>query len=86
MGNSLRTCKEKFYGSVHAGLGTWVGAGREDGWDIRGVREGFREESKPRASPKKAKKADEAPRLEAPKLDMPRLGLGKEESGDVSWL
>ena len=84
MGNSLRTCKEKFYGSVHAGLGTWIGAGREDGWDVRGVREGFREENKARASPKKAKKGGDAPRLEAPKLDMPRLG--KEESGNLSWL
>lgn len=83
MGNSLRTCKEKFYGAVHAGLRTWVGAGREDGWDVRGVREGWREEGRGRASPKKVRKGEGAPRLEAPRLEMPSLGLG---NGSGEWL
>lgn len=33
MGVSLRTCKEKFYGSVHDGLKTWVSAASADGWN-----------------------------------------------------
>lgn len=81
MGNSLRTCKEKFYGGVHAGLATWVAAAREDGWDIRGVREGFREERRGRMSPKKVGKGEEAPRLEIPKLD-----FGGGEAGGAGWL
>lgn len=83
MGNSLRTCKEKFYGAVHAGLGTWIGAGREDGWDVRGVREGCREEGRGRASPKKARKGNGE---EAPKLEMPRLELGGGDGVGAGWL
>ena len=71
MGASLRTCKEKFYGAVHAGLTTWIGAGREDGWDVKYVKEGPRKDAVVRTpSPKKGKV--EAP----PKLDMPKLDLG----------
>ncbi|KAE8144748.1 armadillo-type protein [Aspergillus avenaceus] len=40
MGGSLRTCKEKFYASVHDCLRTWVAAAVEDGWPYIGVREG----------------------------------------------
>ncbi len=92
MGNSLRTCKEKFYGSVHAGLATWVGAGREDGWDVRGVREGFRGEERRgrergRESPKKGGKGggEEAPRLEMLRLEAPGLELGGA-GGEGGWL
>ncbi len=89
MGVSLRTCKEKFYGSVHAGLTTWIGAAREDGWDVKFVREGPKREEAPhnmRASPKKAKKEDAPPKLEIPRLD---LGAPREEIGgldDGGWL
>jgi hypothetical protein len=74
MGGFLRTCKEKFYGSVHDGLRTWVAASVADGWDVRDVRMGPREDvgRSPRKSPIK-KKSEPAPQIEAPKLD---LGLG----------
>jgi len=87
MGETLRTCKEKFYGGVHAGLGTWVGAAAEDGWETGFVREGPRREDVrvkvrgggPGGSPKK--KVEVAPRLEVPRLD-----LGVEGGGDGGWL
>ncbi|KAE8392080.1 armadillo-type protein [Aspergillus alliaceus] len=40
MGGNLRTCKEKFYSSVHDCLRTWVAAAIEDGWPYTAVREG----------------------------------------------
>jgi hypothetical protein len=79
MGGFLRTCKEKYYGSVHDGLKTWVAAAGADGWEVRDVRMGPRES--PRKSPKKSpvKKNDVAPKLEAPPiLDLGMsLGIGK---------
>lgn len=77
LGGSLRLCKEKFYGSVHDGLRTWVAAAAEDGWDYKDVRFGPPPES--RGSPKKAgggqkKKVEQAPKIEMPKLD---FGLEK---------
>ena len=76
LGASLRTCKEKFYGAVHAGLSTWIGAARADGWDCREVREGPRKEDIPvvRTSPRKKK--EEAPKLEMPKLELQAAGEG----------
>ena len=71
MGGQLRLCKEKFYGHVHAGLSTWAGAARADGWDSKDVREGPRDEVKKRArsaSPVK-KKTEKPPVLDMPKLD-----------------
>lgn len=54
MGGTLRLCKEKFYGAVHAGLRCWVSAAVEDGWDTRDVRCGPAESRSPtKASPKK---------------------------------
>ena len=44
MGSSLRTCKEKFYGSVHAGLRTWAAAAAADGWSASDVRAGPKED------------------------------------------
>lgn len=75
LGGSLRLCKEKFYGSVHMALRTWVTAAAEDGWDVKDVRFGPSPER--RSSPRKpvAKpKVDEAPRL-----DMPRLNFASEQ-------
>ncbi|KAF4458254.1 GTPase-binding rid1, partial [Fusarium albosuccineum] len=77
LGGSLRLCKEKFYGSVHDGLRTWVGAAAEDDWDVKDVRYGPPPDS--RASPKKVgggqnKKIEPAPKIEMPKLD---FGLDK---------
>lgn len=87
MGASFRTCKEKFYGAVHAGLSTWIGAAREDGWEVRYVKEGPRMEDTVRTpSPRKRKQE------EPPKLDMPRLDLGGAVSekritlDDDGWL
>ncbi len=72
----MRLCKEKFYGSVHVGLRTWVAAAAEDGWDVRDVRYG--PPAEPR-SPTKRTGGGGVPKLkveDAPKLDMPRLDLG----------
>ncbi|RDI79092.1 hypothetical protein Vi05172_g10975 [Venturia inaequalis] len=86
MGGFLRTCKEKYYGSIHDGLKTWVAAAGADGWEVRDVRMGPRES--PRKSPKKSpvKKNDVAPKLEAPPvLDLGMsLGIGKAAVDD--WL
>ncbi|KAI9675517.1 MAG: hypothetical protein M1829_003321 [Trizodia sp. TS-e1964] len=60
LGNSLRACKEKFYGAVHDGLRTWVAAALADAWDVADVRFGVKEEV--RKSP--TKNAGKAPRLE----------------------
>lgn len=80
MGTNLRTCKEKFYGSVHAGLTTWIGAAREDGWAIDDVKDGPKREQRS-ISPKKGK------RQEPPKLEMPKLDLGpKAGVEDGGWL
>jgi hypothetical protein len=88
MGSTLRLCKEKFYGGVHAGLRCWVAAAAEYGWDTRDVRCGPSVETQksPRKTPLK-----KAPVQEAPKIDM-KLSFGgdhrpKQEinSGDA-WL
>ncbi|KAL8796245.1 MAG: hypothetical protein Q9195_001360 [Heterodermia aff. obscurata] len=85
MGASLRTCKEKFYGFVHAGLTTWIGAAREDGWGVGFVREGPEVVgcSSRTPSPKKKGKVETPP----PRLDMPRLELGGGGGvGEEGWL
>ncbi|TQV98110.1 GTPase binding protein Rid1 [Cordyceps javanica] len=79
MGGSLRLCKEKFYGSVHAALRTWVAAAAEDGWDVRDVRFGPPPPEPPSrgASPRKTAGGVPGNKVEeAPKLDMPRFDLG----------
>ncbi|KAL9020528.1 MAG: hypothetical protein Q9185_002242 [Variospora sp. 1 TL-2023] len=81
MGGSLRTCKEKWYGYVHACLTTWVGAARTDGWDVRDVREGERRDERS-MSPRKGKKGGEAPKLEMPQIDL-KVRSGEDEGG---WL
>lgn len=82
LGGSLRLCKEKFYGSVHAALRTWVAAAAEDGWEVRDVRFGPSPET--RKSPSKPKfKVDEAPRLDMPKLD---FEPGRPRVADDAWL
>lgn len=81
MGGSLRTCKEKWYGYVHACLTTWVGAARTDGWDVRDVREGERRDERS-MSPRKGKKGEDAPKLEMPQIDL-KVRSGEEEGG---WL
>lgn len=75
MGASLRLCKEKFYGAVHAGLRTWVAAAAEDGWDIKDVRYGPPPETK--ASPKKS--AGGGAKANAPKIEMPKLDFGLDK-------
>ncbi|KAF2460597.1 armadillo-type protein [Lineolata rhizophorae] len=77
MGSAFRTCKEKFYGYLHDGLRLWVAAACCDGWDVRDVRMGPKED-KPPTSPRKSPvkggaKADKPPVLEAPKTDLPKL-------------
>jgi hypothetical protein len=74
MGGSLRLCKEKFYGSVHDGLRTWVAAAAEDGWDVKDVRYGPPPEVK---SPPKKVGGGQKPKVElAPKIEMPKLDFG----------
>ena len=67
------------YGGVHAGLSTWIGAGREDGWDVIDVREGPKGDkanvTTASGSPGK-KKREAPPKLELPKLDMAGKGVG----------
>ena len=79
MGGTLRTCKEKFYGAVHAALSTWVGAAKEDGWDFVPVKDGPRREDNRAWSTSPRKKDREA----APRLEMPKLDLG---GGNEDWL
>lgn len=77
----MRLCKEKFYGSVHDGLRTWVGAAVEDGWDVKDVRYGPPPDA--RTSPKKTggqKKPVEA----APKIEMPKLDFGLDKPSTPS--
>ncbi|KAF2104275.1 hypothetical protein NA57DRAFT_30165 [Rhizodiscina lignyota] len=84
MGGNLRTCKEKFYGSVHCALRTWVAAAHDDEWDIKDVRFGPKldEPKSVKSSPKKkaGEKMEKAPQLEVPKTDLSPLGgeLGLE--------
>ena len=84
MGGSLRTCKEKFYSSVHAGLTTWVGASREDEWEVTFVKEGPKRESV-RQSPKKGK-VEAPPQLAMPKLDLGGRDLRSGGVDDGGWL
>jgi len=92
MGATLRLCKEKFYGGVHAGLRSWVAASVDDGWDTKDVRcgprvENSRNRSTARKSPKKS--APGGVVEEAPKIEM-KLDFGDDrdvKNGDVSgWL
>jgi hypothetical protein len=82
MGGTMRMCKEKFYGSVHAGLRCWVAAGVADGWDVSVVRCGPRSEPK---SPvrKSPKKVEPAPKIDIPNLD---LKFEKKETAVDDWL
>ncbi|KAG0648859.1 GTPase-binding rid1 [Hyphodiscus hymeniophilus] len=83
MGCTLRLCKEKFYGGVHAGLRCWVAAAAADGWNTRDVRCGPAEDlrSPVRKSPRKA------PMEQAPKIEM-KLDFGQpaKNAGDDVWL
>jgi hypothetical protein len=80
MGVSLRTCKEKFYGAVHAALSTWAGAADTDGWETRLVRQGPTSEEKLRKSPRKRRgdqEVEKPPVLGEIKVDDgPKLGMG----------
>ncbi|KAF7592449.1 hypothetical protein BBP40_000230 [Aspergillus hancockii] len=75
MGSTLRTCKEKFYSSVHDCLRTWIAAAVEDGWPYIAVREGppRPEPGSPTKSPIKA--AGGSPRKGLLDEKPPRLEL-----------
>jgi hypothetical protein len=85
MGGSLRTCKEKFYASVHDALRTWVAAAFADGWDFKEVRNGPPEPER-RSSPRK--KGNN--KKDVPKLDLPKLDLGdtkeSEAKKEAEWV
>ncbi|KAK0709681.1 hypothetical protein B0T26DRAFT_416966 [Lasiosphaeria miniovina] len=95
MGGSLRLCKEKFYGSVHDGLRTWVAAAAEDGWAVHDVRYGPPPESRSTSPVKRAagcgggggakKKIEDVPKLEIPKLDF-GVGNGHTQESNDAWL
>lgn len=86
MGGTLRLCKEKFYGCVHAALRCWVAAAVEDGWNTKDVRCGpsMESHSPVRKSVKKPTALDPAPKIEM------KLDFGAEEKkavhGDDGWL
>ena len=87
MGASLRTCKVKFYGAVHAGLTTWIGAAREDGWDVKTVKECPPQEGTVRTPSPRKRKHEEPPKLDMPKLDLGVAGAGKKSAfDDAGWL
>ncbi|KAK2627325.1 hypothetical protein QTJ16_003291 [Diplocarpon rosae] len=84
-GGTLRLCKEKFYGGVHAGLRCWVAAAVDDGWDTRDVRCGPAVEPR---SPAKSPKKMVGPSEPAPKIEM-KLDFSGTEKKPVSndiWL
>ncbi|KAJ5505914.1 Diaphanous GTPase-binding [Penicillium expansum] len=81
MGGSLRTCKEKFYSSVHDCLRTWVAAAADDRWPYTFVREGpprAGEPGSPTKSPKKS--APGSPRKGLIDERPPRLELALDFS------
>ncbi|KAJ5205896.1 Diaphanous GTPase-binding [Penicillium cf. griseofulvum] len=85
MGGSLRTCKEKFYSSVHDCLRTWVAAAVDDGWPYTFVREGpprAGEPGSPTKSPKKS--APGSPRKGLVDERPPRLELALDFSDNRS--
>lgn len=87
MGSTLRLCKEKFYGGVHAGLRCWVAAAVEDGWDTKDVRNGPCVESKKSPVRKTVKK--DMPVEAPPKIDMQMdflAGAEKKVVNDDVWL
>lgn len=86
MGATLRLCKKKFYGGVHAALRTWVAAAHEDGWDTHDVRCGPRTESRSpvRKSPKKVP-AEAPPKIDM-KLDFLPPVENKAAGHDDGWL
>ena len=86
MGSTMRLCKEKFYGGVHAGLRCWVAAAAEDGWNTRDVRCGPCSDSgnSPKKSPRKQAPVEVAPKIE---MTLDFLGGGeKRNAGDDVWL
>ncbi|KAK2777801.1 hypothetical protein FQN52_002974 [Onygenales sp. PD_12] len=94
MGASLRTCKEKFYSSVHDSLRLWVAAAAEDGWEYQYVREGPpRADGTPRSpiktGPGSPKKRPGMVSEEPPKLDLAGSLDHKSSSAnedDGGWL
>jgi hypothetical protein len=85
MGITLRTCKEKFYGGVHAGLRCWVAAAHEDGWNTGDVRCGAPTDYR-RTSPRKPVK--KGPVEAAPQLDL-KIDFSHEKKAtkdDDGWI
>lgn len=82
MGNTLRTCKEKFYGCVHASLRCWVAAAAEDGWETRDVRCGMSTVDKRSPTRKQVKKG---PLEAAPEIKMD-FGREKQVVKEDAWL
>ncbi|KAL2819537.1 armadillo-type protein [Aspergillus granulosus] len=92
MGKTLRTCKEKFYSSVHDCLRTWVSAAVEDEWPYLMVREGPPKEdmSPPKSpiktSPKKSALTDNPPKLDLA-LDLPAQNRPSQSNEPIgNWL
>ncbi|RAK97654.1 uncharacterized protein BO80DRAFT_437695 [Aspergillus ibericus CBS 121593] len=94
MGGTMRTCKEKFYSSVHDCLKTWVAAAVDDGWPYVSVREGpprpepgspTKSPIKTPGSPRKGVLDEPPPKLELA-LDVPGSGVAQGNSGLGNWL
>ena len=89
LGASWRTCKEKFYGAIHIGLATWIGAAAEDGWDVSLVKQGPQIREMARSSPRKPRgggKDEGPPRLEMLKLEIGGREGNELERDDGGWL
>ncbi|APA07906.1 hypothetical protein SS1G_00479 [Sclerotinia sclerotiorum 1980 UF-70] len=89
MGSTLRLCKEKFYGGVHAGLRCWVAAAIEDDWETKDVRCGpstdNRSPVRKNASPSKA--AGALVESTPPKIDMKlSFAQNRTDNGGDAWL
>ncbi|RKF63587.1 putative gtpase binding protein rid1 [Erysiphe neolycopersici] len=82
MGGTLRLCKEKFYGNVHAGLTCWVAAASDDGWNTSFVRCGPCTENE-KILPKKIPQKNLIP----PKIALDFLETDKKSNEDsTNWL
>ncbi|KAF2116053.1 GTPase binding protein-like protein Rid1 [Lophiotrema nucula] len=77
----IRACNPKYYGAVHDAVKVWIGAGLEDGWDVKVVRMGAGDGKGPGSPVKSPKKVEKAPQIQAPRMDL-QMGLGLDMGFD----
>ena len=86
MGGTLRTCKEKFYSSVHDGLKVWVGAANDDGWPVDEVRFGLGKSTAETGGSKSPQKKIELPAKFQLDVGFGDGGRHKGEEGVFDWV